>query len=98
MHFAAPASRGGPRTAVRGAAKCMISDRRVSSTRGWSAVSARALDAAGITDPELRAAFEQCRRLHAAHGRAYYLATLRLPPAKRPYVWSLPGFARPARQ
>ena len=29
--------------------------------RGWSAVSARALDAAGITDPALRAAFAQCR-------------------------------------
>jgi phytoene synthase len=57
-------------------------------------VSARALDAAGITDPELRAAFEECRKLHAAHGKTYYLATLLLPPAKRPYVWALYGFAR----
>jgi 15-cis-phytoene synthase len=57
-------------------------------------VSARALDAAGITDPELRAAFEECRRLHATHGKTYYLATLLLPPAKRPYVWALYGFAR----
>jgi phytoene synthase len=57
-------------------------------------VSARALDAAGITDPALRAAFEECRRLHAAHGKTYYLATLLLPPAKRPYVWALYGFAR----
>ena len=57
-------------------------------------MSARALDAAGITEPELRAAFEQCRRLQAAHGRTYYLATLLLPPAKRPYVWALYGFAR----
>jgi phytoene synthase len=57
-------------------------------------VSARALDAAGITDPELRAAFEECRRLHAMHGKTYYLATLLLPPAKRPYVWALYGFAR----
>jgi len=59
-----------------------------------SAVSARALDAAGITDPGLRAAYEECRRLHAAHGKTYYLATLLLPPAKRPYVWALYGFAR----
>jgi len=57
-------------------------------------VSARALDAAGITDPALRAAFEECRKLHAAHGKTYYLATLLLPPAKRPYVWALYGFAR----
>jgi phytoene synthase len=57
-------------------------------------VSARALDAAGITDPALRAAYEECRKLHAAHGRTYYLATLLLPPAKRPYVWALYGFAR----
>jgi len=56
--------------------------------------SARALTAAGITDPALRADFEACRRLHAEHGRTYYLATLLLPPAKRPYVWALYGFAR----
>jgi phytoene synthase len=53
-----------------------------------------ALDAAGITDPGLRAAYEQCRRLNAAHGKTYYLATLLLPPAKRPHVWALYGFAR----
>jgi phytoene synthase len=57
-------------------------------------VSARALDAAGITDPALRAAYEECRKLHAAHGKTYYLATLLLPPEKRPYVWALYGFAR----
>jgi phytoene synthase len=57
-------------------------------------VSARALDAAGITDPALRAAFEECRALHATHGKTYYMATLLLPPAKRPYVWALYGFAR----
>ena len=55
--------------------------RRTAGARGWSAVSARALDAAGITDPALRAAFEECRKLHAAHGKTYYLATLLLPPA-----------------
>jgi phytoene synthase len=52
------------------------------------------MDAAGITDPALRAAYEECRRLHATHGKTYYLATLLLPPAKRPYVWALYGFAR----
>ena len=57
-------------------------------------MSARALDAAGITDPALRAAYEECRKLHAAHGKTYYLATLLLPPEKRPYVWALYGFAR----
>ncbi|GAA4983369.1 phytoene/squalene synthase family protein [Kineococcus glutinatus] len=62
-------------------------------------MSARDLDAAAagdpqLRDPALRAAFEECRRLHAAHGRTYYLATLLLPRAKRPYVWALYGFAR----
>jgi hypothetical protein len=54
----------------------------------------RSLDAAGIRDPRLRADFQACRRLHAEHGRTYYLATALLPPAKRPYVWALYGFAR----
>lgn len=54
----------------------------------------RALDAAGITDPTLRAAYETCRTLNAAHGRTYYLATALLPPAKRPAVHALYGFAR----
>ncbi|HYY11352.1 MAG TPA: phytoene/squalene synthase family protein [Kineosporiaceae bacterium] len=57
-------------------------------------MSERALDAAGITDPALRAAYEECRKLHAAHGKTYYLASLLLPPPKRPYVWALYGFAR----
>jgi 15-cis-phytoene synthase len=57
-------------------------------------VSARELDAAGITDPALRRSYEECRRLNARHGRTYYLATLLLPPAKRPYVHALYGFAR----
>lgn len=52
------------------------------------------LDAAGITDAGLRADFQECRRLHAEHGRTYYLATALLPPAKRPWVWALYGFAR----
>jgi len=59
-------------------------------------MSGRALDAAGITDPELRSAFDACRRLNRAHGRTYYLSSLLLPPAKRPFVWALYGFARRA--
>ena len=57
-------------------------------------MSARELDAAGITDPGLRASYEACRRLNASHGRTYYLATLLLPAWKRPYVHALYGFAR----
>jgi phytoene synthase len=52
------------------------------------------LDAAGITEPALRESFEACRRLNASHGKTYYLATLLLPPAKRPYVHALYGLAR----
>src|SRR3954468_14775275 len=59
-------------------------------------VSERILDAAGITDPQLRAAYEACRKLNAEHGKTYYLASLLLPPAKRPHVWALYGFARHA--
>jgi phytoene synthase len=54
----------------------------------------RGLAAAGIADPRLQDAYEQCRRLNVAHGRTYYLATLLLPPAKRPHVHALYGFAR----
>jgi phytoene synthase len=57
-------------------------------------MSARDLDAAGIVDPDLRASYELCRQLNAKHGKTYYLATLLLPPAKRPYVHALYGFAR----
>jgi 15-cis-phytoene synthase len=58
------------------------------------AMSRRDLDRAGITDPGMRASYERCRELNAAHGKTYYLATLLLPPAKRPYVHALYGFAR----
>ena len=51
-------------------------------------------DAAGIVDPSLRASYERCKRLNAEHGKTYYLATLLLPPHKRPYVHALYGFAR----
>jgi 15-cis-phytoene synthase len=57
-------------------------------------MSKRELDAAGIHDPQLRASYERCRELNAAHGKTYYLATLLLPAHKRPYVHALYGFAR----
>ena len=52
------------------------------------------LDAAGITDSDLRASYGECKRLNSLHGKTYYLATLLLPPAKRPFVHALYGFAR----
>ena len=54
----------------------------------------RALVAAGITSRHLAEGYRLCRQLNAAHGKTYYLATLLLPPAKRPYVHALYGFAR----
>ena len=52
------------------------------------------LTAAGISDPALRASYAECKRLNSLHGKTYYLATLLLPPAKRPFVHALYGFAR----
>ena len=57
-------------------------------------MSARELDAAGIIDPALRDSYERCRELNAKHGKTYYLATLLLPPSKRPFVHALYGLAR----
>lgn len=57
-------------------------------------MSLKELRAAGISDPELQQSFERCRQLNAAHGKTYYLATLLLPPEKRPFVHALYGFAR----
>jgi phytoene synthase len=54
----------------------------------------RELDAAGIEGAELRASYEECKRLNSLHGKTYYLATLLLPKAKRPFVHALYGFAR----
>ncbi|MFD4030790.1 phytoene/squalene synthase family protein [Streptomyces sp. NPDC058637] len=54
----------------------------------------RELDAAGITDPSLRAAYTRCRRLNARHGRTYFLATRLLPVERRSAVHALYGFAR----
>jgi phytoene synthase len=59
-------------------------------------MSRHELDAAEIVDPALRASYDACRRLNAAHGRTYYLATLLLPAAKRPAVHALYAFARHA--
>lgn len=59
-----------------------------------SVLGRRELDAAGITDPAVRASYARCRTSNAEHGRTYYLATLLLPPAKRPFVHALYGFAR----
>jgi phytoene synthase len=45
-------------------------------------------------DAELRASYDECKRLNSLHGKTYYLATLLLPASKRPYVHALYGFAR----
>lgn len=54
----------------------------------------RELDAAGITNPKLRASYQHCRALNATHGRTYFLATRMLPPPSRPAIHALYGFAR----
>jgi 15-cis-phytoene synthase len=50
----------------------------------------------GTRPPELATAYEHCRRIQAAHGRTYYLATRLLPRDRRPDVWALYAFARVA--
>jgi phytoene synthase len=57
-------------------------------------VTRRELDAAGITGPGLRAAYADCRRLNARHGKTYFLATRLLPVERRCAVHALYGFAR----
>lgn len=54
----------------------------------------RELEAAGITGAALQASYARCRRINAEHGKTFFLSTLLLPPAKRPYVHALYGFAR----
>ena len=54
----------------------------------------RELEAAGITGAALRASYARCRSINAMHGKTFFLSTLLLPPAKRPYVHALYGFAR----
>ncbi|MEU2183665.1 phytoene/squalene synthase family protein [Streptomyces thermolilacinus] len=57
-------------------------------------MSRRELDAAGITDPALRAAYSACRLLNARHGKSYFLATRLMPVERRSAVHALYGFAR----
>ncbi|MFI9610650.1 phytoene/squalene synthase family protein [Streptomyces sp. NPDC052023] len=57
-------------------------------------MTSRELDAAGIADPDLRAAYVRCRALNARYGKTYFLATRLLPLARRPAVHALYGFAR----
>jgi phytoene synthase len=57
-------------------------------------MTGRELDAAGITELRLRAAYSRCRTLNARHGRTYFLATRLLPPGRRPAIHALYGFAR----
>lgn len=59
-------------------------------------MSTRALDAAGIREPDLREAYETCRRLHASRPVAVR-ATALLPEAKQPFVWALHSFTAQAR-
>ncbi|WP_282689755.1 MULTISPECIES: phytoene/squalene synthase family protein [unclassified Streptomyces] len=54
----------------------------------------RELDAAGIEEPGLRAAYSHCRQLNARHGKTYFLAARLLPIDRRPAVHALYGFAR----
>jgi phytoene synthase len=46
--------------------------------------------------PDLASAYDECRRISAAQGRSFYLATTLLPTWKRPYVHALYAFARVA--
>jgi 15-cis-phytoene synthase len=54
------------------------------------------LDAAGVRDPALRAAYQRARVLNARYGRTFFLATRLLAPEQRPAVHALYGFARRA--
>ena len=54
------------------------------------------LDAAGVQDPSLRAAYTGCRAINARHGKTFFLATRLLAPRQRPAVHALYGFARAA--
>jgi 15-cis-phytoene synthase len=54
------------------------------------------LDAAGIEDVRLRAAYRHCRQIAAENGRTYFLATRLLAADQRPAVHALYGFARHA--
>jgi 15-cis-phytoene synthase len=47
-----------------------------------------------VSSAELAAAYRECRRINAHHGRTYFLATRLLPANRRPAVHALYGFAR----
>jgi 15-cis-phytoene synthase len=47
-----------------------------------------------VTSADLAAAYRECRRINAHHGRTYFLATRLLPADRRPAVHALYGFAR----
>jgi phytoene synthase len=59
-------------------------------------MSTSELDAAGISEPAMRAAYTESRRINAHHGRTFFLATRLLPPRVRPAAHALYGFARAA--
>lgn len=80
-------------------ARPRIVSRSVRSVR--SARSLRLVQPAGsppVRDRALEAAYEQCRRINAAYGKTYYLATCQLPRERRRHVWALYAFARVADQ
>ncbi len=84
------------RDRARDTARDPARDRRPPAMRASAAERAGRveLDAAGLTDPQLRAAYAACRALHAEHGRTYFLATRLLPPERRVDIHALYGFAR----
>ena len=47
------------------------------------------LDAAGVREPSLRAAYQHCRTVNAQHGKTFFLATRLLAPRQRPAVHAL---------
>lgn len=49
-----------------------------------------------LATTDLTAAYAQCRRINAGHGRTYFLAARLLPPARRAAVHALYAFARVA--
>lgn len=61
---------------------------------GGPAVGARVCADVPAADVDLVSAYRHCRRIAAAHGRTYFLATRLLPPERRPAVHALYAFAR----
>jgi phytoene synthase len=71
--------------------------RRKPSLRYRAVAPSTVIVAAGLPPRgrvDLATSYALCRRLHAAHGRTYYLATRFLPRAHRHHVHALYGFAR----